>query len=188
MSNPDPLHLIPAGLVEVGAPGTDETAGRAALRRVVDGVAVPPDGYTLFSLGPVYVATGCGHDLLEEFRQQGDLFPVLNFQHTQPIFSGIREWDFLLQALPDPLYRQFESFMLSYTLAHTPRRRYFRILRCWCPLRAGAPESAAVFVPSGNVGRVAALRHPHLIAEFVSRAADPQVVAEAEKFFNQVTQ
>jgi hypothetical protein len=143
----------------------------------------PIEGFQLFSLGSLYVHANVDRDLVAEFQRESAEFEVLNLEYQTPVFYGLAEWDYILQAMPVEIFKSFQQFLGQYLLINTPLKEFFEIRGYWCPFpNIISTESIAVFTPSGNAFKVTALLRPGLV-EIVKDRPDKAVVDKAKMYF-----
>jgi len=123
-------------------------------------------GFSFYSLGPIYAATGIGFDIVGNFAgmtgYDGERI-ILTLE--KPVIAGIGVWGVTLEGLPTHMMTDLKFFMKTQTAAIKDTQKYWRFenvdLSCPDPLGVDrndvmSPQDVAnitVFLPSGNTAR-----------------------------------
>ncbi len=100
------------------------------------------EGFTIFSLGPLYVYAGVNEDILERFaaddctdRALKGRKPVggsIDFEHN--VLARCELWNKRLNVLDVESYGLFNDWMLAQTFVNTPAQKYYEPRRMASPI------------------------------------------------------
>lgn len=142
----------------------------------------PLKDFQLFSLGPVYVYANVDRDLIAEFQRESEQFDTLTLRYAKPVFTGLNEWDFILQALPKDIFPFFSEFLSKYFLIDSGSKTFYEVNGYWCPFAKVTEDQIGVFTPSGNKFRVT-VYNTYPIA-IVKIAPNTKVIEKAKRYFS----
>lgn len=186
-----PGQPLPEGISPGERMESGRVPGQVGVQKAMALNITVPSGMILFSLGPVYVYAGVGRDLIAHFQSETEPFECVNFMFDQPLFLGLNEWNYFLQAMPYEIFKVFREYMQGLTLIDSVRKRYFeiRMQYCWinvCHMTEFDPSNEiAIFLPSGNNHQCNLYSTPAARFGMIrTDAAEPGVVKRSAKFFS----
>jgi len=135
-----------------------------------------------FNLGGAYELVKLTSDVLEQYAaEKGLSFEISDFQLRQPLFTGLKEWSFILQALPLQLKADFIQWTEAQTFIRKPLRVWWRLRHVEMKLPdpgvlevggTAGPEDfidVSFFMPFGNRGTAG-------LSRFIDRPFAPPVL------------
>ena len=131
-------------------------------------------------------------DLIYQFGEHLDLGTVedvVTYRAPTPIFTGLGDWDYVLQALPlryESLFRTYVE-QAVFPIYNTNPKQYWRI-KCEkilmpTPGVISVPTPVDIFVPTGVQASFRVARKANGVYGFVKQAPEAWVVEEALRFF-----
>ena len=159
--------------------------------------------YEVFTLAPVYVGCSVPFDIFGEFRATMEAAgtpytgPRLSLRFKEPIFAGLGDWNYMLEAMPlGDDFKLFSNFMTTQSVRKKELGEYWKVYKdtmlIMDPLDVDnhvvKDESAmpiSAFLPTGNKCMYVqdlAVTQPQYT--FKRAVPDPAIVTEAQVLLN----